>query len=276
MPAAIRASTSFQRKHLTPSAALAVGDWTYPPSSYFPNNDNRLNRARVSWFCGTKLRAIGWPQGGGSSREEFLGAAGYEAPLGLVKRMPMEIRRSGTSRVSPGVDSLNCGRKVVTGNEKAAVLWRFESCEREKGENGKRTQGESVEIWVGKASSSVQGQSSPLPQASGPGQTTLDETAHTRQMFSVPELQTPWTSFCNDETCSPKRCNSAMRIAIASQGTLRNFHVARTQAYHSPTRVVPDANGGKEEEEGSVLGAVPRHAPDSIGRSAQSAAGAGL
>ncbi|KAH9032731.1 hypothetical protein EDB84DRAFT_1438552 [Lactarius hengduanensis] len=244
--------------------ALAVGDWTYSPSSYFPNNDNvplntkllyshllfrRLNRARVSWFCGIKQRAIGWPQGGSTvcggyySREEFSGAAGYEAPLGLVR----------TSRVSPGVDSLNCRRK---------------------GSEGKRTQGESVEIWVGKASSKVV----VLP-ASGPEQTTLDETAYTRQMFSVPELQylqTPSMSFYTDETCGPKICNSAMRIAIASQGTLRDFTWHKRKPIHSPTRVVPDANGGKEEEEGSVLGAVPRHAPDSTGRSAQSAAGAGL
>ncbi|KAH8984928.1 hypothetical protein EDB92DRAFT_1818862 [Lactarius akahatsu] len=222
------------------------------------------------------------------SREEFSGAAGYEAPL--------EPGPSGTPRVSPGVDSLNCGRK---------------------GSEGKGTQGESVEIWVGKASSKVvvldskvQGRSSPLPQAqaSGPRQTTLDETAHTRQMFSVPELQTPSTSFCNDEVC--RRTAAALRshhsdpvdsigdrrlglrlrrIDLWSQNTqlhhadcdcesghVEEFHVARTQAYHSPTRVVPDANGGKEEEEGSVLGAVPRHAPDSTGRSAQSAAGAGL
>ncbi|KAH9174801.1 hypothetical protein EDB89DRAFT_474161 [Lactarius sanguifluus] len=161
---------------------------------------------------------------------------------GFSQEITLSVFRSGTSRVSPGVDSLNCGRKgPYDGSHRPAsrlaaakmprlrprtlhALWH--SCGMQWSRSRKRESPQYCGDWkvanvkrerrkmnsgrISMASSKVvvlcskvQGRSSPLPQASSPSpeQTTLNETAHTRQMFSVPELQTPLTSFCNDGVC---------------------------------------------------------------------------
>ncbi|KAI9444173.1 hypothetical protein H4582DRAFT_2053875 [Lactarius indigo] len=183
-------------------------------------------------------RAIGWPQGGGT-------VYGERRPL-LTFKLRAERKR----------ESICIGR----GDWKVANV--------KNGTKEKKTQGsESGEIWVGKAfskvvvlaskdSRAVQGLSSLPPQA--------------RRSRYLNYLLAPSTSFYTDE----------MQLRHAGwdceSGHVEDFHVAQTQDYHSSTRVVPDANGGKEEEDDSVLGVVPRHAPNSTGRSAQSAASAGL